>query len=155
MKGRLTADDSDYEGSGVGGLECWEKIEDSGAGGLWGIIGGEANGLESFFPLEPGELSFGETACGLLDAGDAFVAIDFAGEEEADIGDADGFFGGQGEVWEGGNFIDGRTAFSIGISTIYQNAWQIDLSYTNYSGASRYNLINDRDFLGGFVKYSF
>jgi len=55
----------------------------------------------------------------------------------------------------GGNFIDGRTALTIGIGTVYQNRWQIDLSYTNYSGASRYNLINDRDFLGGFVKYSF
>ncbi len=55
----------------------------------------------------------------------------------------------------GGNFIDGRTAFTIGIGTTYQNRWEIDLSYTSYSGASRYNLINDRDFIGGFVKFSF
>jgi len=55
----------------------------------------------------------------------------------------------------GGSFIDGRMAFTIGIQTTYQNAWQVDLSYTNYSGASRYNLINDRDFIGGFIKYSF
>ena len=55
----------------------------------------------------------------------------------------------------GGNFIDGRTAFSVGIGTSYQNRWEIELIYTNYSGASRYNLINDRDFLGGFVKFSF
>ena len=46
-------------------------------------------------------------------------------------------------------------AFTIGVQTTYQNAWQVDLSYTNYSGASRYNLITDRDFIGGFIKYSF
>ncbi len=44
---------------------------------------------------------------------------------------------------------------TVGIQADYQNAWQIDLSYTTYMGASRYNLINDRDFIGGFVKYSF
>jgi hypothetical protein len=55
----------------------------------------------------------------------------------------------------GGNFIEGVKALTIGISLEYQNAWQIDLSYTNYSGGSRYNLINDRDFIGGFIKFSF
>ncbi len=55
----------------------------------------------------------------------------------------------------GGSFIKGRKAFTIGVQTTYQNAWQIDLSYTSFSGASRYNLINDRDFIGGFIKYSF
>jgi hypothetical protein len=55
----------------------------------------------------------------------------------------------------GGSFIKGRKAFTIGIQTTYQNAWQVDLSYTTYTGASRYNLINDRDFIGGFIKYSF
>ncbi len=55
----------------------------------------------------------------------------------------------------GGSFIDGRRAFTIGLQAGYQNAWQVDLSYTTYSGASRWNLINDRDFVGGFIKYSF
>jgi hypothetical protein len=55
----------------------------------------------------------------------------------------------------GGSFIAGRMATTIGIQAGYQNAWQIDLSYTMYSGADRYNLINDRDFIGGFIKYSF
>jgi len=55
----------------------------------------------------------------------------------------------------GGSFIAGRMATTIGIQAGYQNAWQIDLSYTMFSGASRYNLINDRDFIGGFIKYSF
>ena len=55
----------------------------------------------------------------------------------------------------GGSFIDGRKALTIGLQAGYQNAWQVDLSYTMYSGAGRYNLINDRDFIGGFIKYSF
>ena len=55
----------------------------------------------------------------------------------------------------GGSFIAGRTALSVGIQAAYQNAWQVDLSYTRYQGAGRYNLINDRDFLGGFIKFSF
>jgi len=55
----------------------------------------------------------------------------------------------------GGSFIAGRMAATIGIQAVYQNAWQIDLSYTSFMGADRWNLINDRDFIGGFVKYSF
>lgn len=55
----------------------------------------------------------------------------------------------------GGSFIEGRTAFTFGIGAEYQNSWQVDLSYTMYGGAGRRNLINDRDFIGGFVKYSF
>jgi len=55
----------------------------------------------------------------------------------------------------GGAFIDGRKAFTIGVLADFQNSWQLDLSYTIFSGAGRHNLINDRDFLGGFVKYSF
>jgi hypothetical protein len=55
----------------------------------------------------------------------------------------------------GGSFIEGRKALTVGLSFDYQNAWQIDLSYTNYTGAGRWNLINDRDFIGGFIKYSF
>jgi len=55
----------------------------------------------------------------------------------------------------GGAFLAGRKALTVGVGFDYQNAWQIDFSYTTYSGASRYNLINDRDFIGGFIKYSF
>ena len=55
----------------------------------------------------------------------------------------------------GGSFIAGRMAATIGIQAQFQNAWQIDLSYTAFMGAGRYNLINDRDFIGGFVKFSF
>ncbi len=55
----------------------------------------------------------------------------------------------------GGNFIDGRTALTLGVGASYQNRWEIDLSYTMYDGADRWNLINDRDFVGGFIRYSF
>jgi len=55
----------------------------------------------------------------------------------------------------GGAFLEGFKALSVGVSATYLAAWQVDLSYTQYTGAGRWNLINDRDFVGGFVKYSF
>ena len=55
----------------------------------------------------------------------------------------------------GGAFIDGRQAFTLGLGMNYQFKWQFDISWTTYSGAGRYNLINDRDFIGVNVKYLF
>ncbi len=55
----------------------------------------------------------------------------------------------------GGAFIDGRTAFTLGLGFEYLSKLQLDLSWTTYSGAGRYNLINDRDFIAANVKYSF
>jgi len=55
----------------------------------------------------------------------------------------------------GGNFLEGRKAITVGIAAQYQNSWEFDLSYTNFSGASRYNLTNDRDFAAAVIKYSF
>ncbi len=55
----------------------------------------------------------------------------------------------------GGSFLEGQMALTVGIQASYQNAWEIDLSYTTFMGAGRWNLINDRDFVGGFVKFSF
>ena len=55
----------------------------------------------------------------------------------------------------GGAFIDGRTAFTLGVGFEYLSKLQFDLSWTTYSGAGRYNLINDRDFVAANVKYSF
>ena len=55
----------------------------------------------------------------------------------------------------GGNFIEGRQALTLGLGFNRQNTWQFDLSYTTYSGAGRYNLINDRDFAAANIKYSF
>ncbi len=55
----------------------------------------------------------------------------------------------------GGNFLEDRKAISLGIRADYQNTWQADLSYTNFFGAGRYNLLNDRDFTAFNIKYSF
>lgn len=55
----------------------------------------------------------------------------------------------------GGNFVDGRKAITFGIGADYQNTWSADLSYTDFFGAGRYNLINDRDFVALNIKYSF
>jgi hypothetical protein len=55
----------------------------------------------------------------------------------------------------GGNFIEGLNVLSLGLEFNYQNQWQFDVSYTQYNGAGRYNLTNDRDFIAAFAKYSF
>lgn len=55
----------------------------------------------------------------------------------------------------GGNFLEGRKAITLGLTAEYLNAWALDVSYTNFFGADRYNLINDRDFIGVNIKYSF
>jgi hypothetical protein len=46
----------------------------------------------------------------------------------------------------GGAFVEGRKAFNVGVSIDYTNTWLLDVSYTNFSGAGRFNLLNDRDF---------
>ena len=55
----------------------------------------------------------------------------------------------------GGNFLEDRRAITFGLGASYQSTWSGDLSYTNFFGASRYNLINDRDFVAFNIKYSF
>ncbi len=55
----------------------------------------------------------------------------------------------------GGNFLEGLYAFTFGLEASYQSKWIVDLSYTQYGGAGRHNLLNDRDFVGAVVKYSF
>ncbi len=55
----------------------------------------------------------------------------------------------------GGAFIEDRMALTVGLGFQYRINLEWDLSYTRYSGAGRYNLINDRDFLAGNIKYSF
>ncbi len=55
----------------------------------------------------------------------------------------------------GGNFLEGRQALTLGLGFQYQINWEWDLSYTEYMGADRYNLINDRDFVAANLKYSF
>ncbi len=54
-----------------------------------------------------------------------------------------------------GNFIAGRKAVTLGLGAVYQHTYSADISYTVFSGAGRYNLIRDRDFIAANVKYSF
>lgn len=55
----------------------------------------------------------------------------------------------------GGNFVEDRKAVTLGLGANYLNQWTADLSYTDYFGAGRYNLVNDRDFVAFNIKYSF
>jgi hypothetical protein len=55
----------------------------------------------------------------------------------------------------GGNFLEGRKALTVGLTANYKINWEFDVSYTAFSGAGRYNLIADRDFLATNVKFSF
>lgn len=55
----------------------------------------------------------------------------------------------------GGSFIDGRKQLTAGLSFNLLNEWFVDLSYTDYSGGGRYNLLRSRDFFGASVSYAF
>lgn len=55
----------------------------------------------------------------------------------------------------GGSFIEGRKALTLGLGGIYKQQWSADIGYTNFMGAGRYNLLNDRDFVSANIKYSF
>jgi hypothetical protein len=55
----------------------------------------------------------------------------------------------------GGNFVEDLKAVTIGVNGNLQNKFQLDLSYTEFYGAGRYNLLNDRDFIAFSAQYSF
>ncbi len=55
----------------------------------------------------------------------------------------------------GGAFREGRQALTVGVRSTYQNQWEVDVSYTNFWGADKFNLVNDRDFIGANIKFSF
>lgn len=55
----------------------------------------------------------------------------------------------------GGNFIEGRKAITVGVTGTYVETWSVGFSYTNFFGAGRYNLVNDRDFVSINGKYTF
>ncbi|AUN30335.1 DUF1302 domain-containing protein [Niveispirillum cyanobacteriorum] len=54
-----------------------------------------------------------------------------------------------------GNFIEGRKAVSLGLRALVRETITVDLAYSNFFGAGKFNLINDRDFVSASVKYSF
>jgi hypothetical protein len=53
------------------------------------------------------------------------------------------------------NFVRGRKSINIALEFLYRNAWSFELRYVNYTGAGRYNLLGDRDYAAGTLKYSF
>jgi hypothetical protein len=55
----------------------------------------------------------------------------------------------------GGNFVEGRYALTLGAGMNLRATWDLDLSWTKFGGAGRFNLINDRDFVAAALKYSF
>ncbi|MDB6126864.1 MAG: hypothetical protein JWM35_760, partial [Verrucomicrobia bacterium] len=54
-----------------------------------------------------------------------------------------------------GNFVEGRMSINLAAEFTFQNAWAFELRYVNYSGAGRYNLLSDRDYIATTMKYSF
>jgi hypothetical protein len=55
----------------------------------------------------------------------------------------------------GGNFVEGRYAYTFGVNANLQQRWELDASYTVFGGAGRFNDLNDRDFLAASLKFSF
>ena len=54
-----------------------------------------------------------------------------------------------------GNFIEGRKSINLAAEFTFQNAWAFEIRYVNYTGAGRYNLLSDRDYVATTLKYSF
>lgn len=54
----------------------------------------------------------------------------------------------------GGPFLEDRMSLSLGLTANLRNEWSAEVRYTNYFGAGRLNLINDRDFISFNIKYS-
>ncbi len=52
-------------------------------------------------------------------------------------------------------FREDTKTITIGLTASYQNEWVADFSYTNFFGAEKHNLLNDRDFFAFSMAYSF
>jgi hypothetical protein len=115
------------------------------AGPTGAHAGKPAEGEEHF--ADP--TSWGYQLAGRLDFNNAIGAFNLS-PRFAWQHDVDGVTPGPG-----GNFIEGRHALTLGMTAAYQNMWELDLSYSNYGGAGRYNLINDRDFVAAVVRFSY
>ena len=55
----------------------------------------------------------------------------------------------------GGNFVEGRYGLTIGVAANLRLTWDLDLSWTRFGGAGRFNDINDRDFIAATMKFAF
>jgi hypothetical protein len=55
----------------------------------------------------------------------------------------------------GGNFVEDRKSYTLGVEANYLNQWAVDLSYTRFFGAGLFNTLTDRDFYTLSARYSF
>ncbi|MDZ3822550.1 MAG: DUF1302 domain-containing protein [Pseudoxanthomonas sp.] len=55
----------------------------------------------------------------------------------------------------GGNFVEDRKSYTLGVEANYLNQWAVDLSYTRFFGAGMFNTLADRDFYSISARYSF
>jgi hypothetical protein len=55
----------------------------------------------------------------------------------------------------GGNFVEGRHGLTLGVSGNLRGTYELDVSWTQFGGAGRWNDLNDRDFVAASVKVSF
>ncbi len=55
----------------------------------------------------------------------------------------------------GGNFVEGRYGLTLGVEANLQAKWAVDMSWTKFGGAGRFNDLNDRDYVAATLKYSF
>jgi len=55
----------------------------------------------------------------------------------------------------GGNFVEGRYGLTLGVAANLLAKWEVDMSWTKFGGAGRFNDINDRDYVAATLKFSF
>ncbi len=55
----------------------------------------------------------------------------------------------------GGNFVEKRKSYTLGVEANYLNQWAVDLSYTRFFGAGMFNSLAGRDFYTLSARYSF
>jgi hypothetical protein len=55
----------------------------------------------------------------------------------------------------GGNFVEGRNGLTLGVAANLRATYELDVAWTRFGGAGRWNDLNDRDFATASVKMSF
>ncbi|MGQ0835394.1 MAG: DUF1302 domain-containing protein [Gammaproteobacteria bacterium] len=55
----------------------------------------------------------------------------------------------------GGSFVEGRYGLTLGVAANLRATYELDVAWTRFGGADRYNDVNDRDFIAAAVKFSF
>lgn len=98
----------------------------------------------------PTSFSWGYRLAGRADYNNAFNSPFTVSPRVAFNHDVNGITPGPG-----GNFLEGRRSLTLGVEANYLNEWSVDVSYTRFSGAGIFNLLNDRDFVAFTARYSF